>query len=861
MEFLDILGRAATNRLNQATQPFSDPMGYLSNRIDAAYPGVETEEEKKKRLAKEAAERGNTEVDSTTVKTYADGSQEQVKKTQIPAPAATPVVAPAPQAAPAPAPVPVATPVNPDTYQRMLQAESGGRQFNAQGGVLTSPKGALGIGQIMPSTAMQPGYGVKNIFDMAAERGIPVPARDEATARQLLGIEGLNRDFGQAYLTGMQNRFKGNEPAAVAAYNAGPGRVGQNMQANAGQLNVAQLPQETQGYLPKVLGPVAPGQPAVAQAPAAQPAPAAAPAVAPAPAPAPVMIAGTPSSDVGATPTEQAINQQRAWWAGDIEKAQDDATSLYAIAGNRERYPKEVRDIAKAKAVELDRRQADIESAEKLAKEGLSGNNPKKESELMRAIKTKSEDGSYVKAYLFARLGLNDLAQEEQTKLTGPKFGQALVDGKPYFVETKGGAVIGAYTDAGARITDDATLSKINATYINPAKSDTGAAVFYNPMVANGPRFAKVNTPTGATFREIGTNRPATAQEQANLVMMSSAGPLEQQAASAYAKAGAGQQGKQAAEENLPQGPLPPRTTGGAVTGAQVQTTTPTASVTSTATIPNPNQQAASTGAVGGSYAERKLAREVGSKRTESFNKIIDTEYRDNGQKGEIISNNRKQQYDILNRIDPSTGKGMAETISGLYNAANEGTGDQKLTIIRDILAGKVGKTEDEISNRIAELNITPAAKSALREYNALNAQIAGQTLRETAGPGAVSDAEQAANRARNVDITKSPMLGAYNIMGQSQFNGDLQRYKADLAATTTAPNATSFDRDFRKTQSELIKAYREVTEARLKFMDANGGANNPAAVREGYKRYPVPEYDPQSGNWRYLKPLDKIFK
>lgn len=847
MEFLDILGRAATNRFNQATEPFSDPMGYLSGRIDAAYPAIETEEERKKRLAKEAAERGNTEVASTTVKSYADGSQEEVKKTQIPAPA------------PAVAPVPVAAPVNPDTYQRMLQAESGNRQTAANGQIMTSPKGALGIGQIMPSTAMQPGYGVTNIFDMAQQRGIPVAARDEATAKQLLANEQLNRDFGQAYYQGMQTRFKGNEPAAVAAYNAGPGRVGQNMQANAGQLNVAQLPQETQSYLPKVLGPVAPGAaPAVAQAPAAQPAPAAAPVN---PAPAPVMIAGTPSSDVGATPTEQAIAQQ-APWQKDLITAQNDRDLLYSIAGDTTgRYPNEVKEIARSQAVEFDRKRQQEDKAKKIA-EGAATGDPKAVNEMMRDIRKKSEDGSYVKAYLFNRLGLTQLAQEEQAKLSGPKFGQALVDGQQYFVETKGNAVVGAFTDTGARIRDDATLSKINATYINPTKSDTGAAVFYNPMQANGPRFAKVNTPTGATFREIGTNRPATAQEQANLVMMSSAGPLEQQAAAAYIRSGAGQQGKQAAEEGVSQGVLPPRVTGGAVTGAAPVAATPTASVTSTATIPNPNQQAAGTTvAPGGGFADRKLARETGAKRTESFNKIIDTEYRDNGQKGEIISNNRKQQYDILNRIDPSTGKGMAETISGLYNAANEGTGDQKLTIIRDILAGKVGKTEDEISNRIAELNITPAAKSALREYNALNAQIAGQTLRETAGPGAVSDAEQAANRARNVDITKSPMLGAYNIMGQSQFNGDLQRYKADLAATTTAPNATSFDRDFRKTQSELIKAYREVTEARLKFMDANGGANNPAAVREGYKRYPVPEYDPQSGNWRYLKPLDKIFK
>jgi hypothetical protein len=198
----------------------------------------ETDEERRKRLEREAAQRGNTEVSSTTVKSYQDGSQEQVVKTQIPA--AAPVVT---------------APVAPqDIYNRMIQAESGGRQFNAQGGVLTSPKGALGVGQVMPATAAQPGYGVTNIFDLAQQRGMPVPSRDEAGARQLLGNEQLNREFGQNYFNAMQQRFPGQPEASVAAYNAGPGRVGQNMQANAGQLNRGQLPAETQAYIAQVLG-------------------------------------------------------------------------------------------------------------------------------------------------------------------------------------------------------------------------------------------------------------------------------------------------------------------------------------------------------------------------------------------------------------------------------------------------------------------------------------------------------------------------------------------------------------------------------------------------------------------------------
>jgi soluble lytic murein transglycosylase len=132
----------------------------------------------------------------------------------------------------------------------MVQAESGGRQFGPNGQILTSPAGAQGQAQIMPATAANPGYGVK-------------PASPE----EIASPEG-NRAFGQRYYQGLLNHFKGDEAKAVAAYNAGPGRVQKNVQANAGQMNAQQLPQETQGYLQKVLGAVNPIGTANAAAPA-----------------------------------------------------------------------------------------------------------------------------------------------------------------------------------------------------------------------------------------------------------------------------------------------------------------------------------------------------------------------------------------------------------------------------------------------------------------------------------------------------------------------------------------------------------------------------------------------------------------
>lgn len=119
--------------------------------------------------------------------------------------------------------------VDPALIDAVMQQESGGNP-NA-----VSPAGAQGLMQLMPGTARDPGFGV-------------APARD--------GSPQENVRVGSDYLKAMLQKYNGNLQLALAAYNAGPGRVDQAMGSAGGdpQRAIAQLPRETQQYVPSVIG-------------------------------------------------------------------------------------------------------------------------------------------------------------------------------------------------------------------------------------------------------------------------------------------------------------------------------------------------------------------------------------------------------------------------------------------------------------------------------------------------------------------------------------------------------------------------------------------------------------------------------
>jgi hypothetical protein len=132
----------------------------------------------------------------------------------------------------------VGGPISADqTWQRMIGAESGGRQFAANGQPLTSSAGAVGRAQVMPTTAPE----------AARFAGLPW---DENRYRT---DAAYNEALGRAYYGNLVQRYGGDAEKAAAAYNAGAGRVDRAV-TRGGDNWRSMLPRETQGYISKVVG-------------------------------------------------------------------------------------------------------------------------------------------------------------------------------------------------------------------------------------------------------------------------------------------------------------------------------------------------------------------------------------------------------------------------------------------------------------------------------------------------------------------------------------------------------------------------------------------------------------------------------
>ncbi len=109
-----------------------------------------------------------------------------------------------------------------------------------------SPKGAFGAMQLMPGAVM----------DYARAHGLPT---DPGTIESLRRDPAKNREIGAWYLEQVQGQFGGDIVPALAAYNAGPGRVKQILAGFGGEYSpeirdefISRLPAETRGYIASI---------------------------------------------------------------------------------------------------------------------------------------------------------------------------------------------------------------------------------------------------------------------------------------------------------------------------------------------------------------------------------------------------------------------------------------------------------------------------------------------------------------------------------------------------------------------------------------------------------------------------------
>jgi hypothetical protein len=344
----------------------------------------------------------NTEVSSTQIKTYGDGSQEEIVKRQIPAEGAVD-------------PMAAQAPVDP-----LAQSQ---QNLN----VLTP--------ELTPEQQAQ----AAQIEAMAAQ---------QAGAAQPMNMQ-------QPMAQPQQQPMSMQQPMAQP----------QQQPMSMAQQAAAGLPQAQTQPVTAPAAPIAPDQ--------------AMPEIGMPPTPGPGVQVASAAPAAGVAEAAQAAQTAPAGpaWMTAANEAGNDFDKLIQVAAQ---FP-EARGALKEKmrvALEGQRKEKEAQDIVLAAAQG----DPKAQNKLQQALRPetgrKKEEvttGDYVKAYLYARLGLNELASEAQKKIIGKqtKFGQVQLGNTVWETETDSqGRIVGARDNEGTVATEN-TLNKLRAQ-----GTKTGGQVF-----------------------------------------------------------------------------------------------------------------------------------------------------------------------------------------------------------------------------------------------------------------------------------------------------------------------------------------------------------------------------------------------
>jgi len=875
----------------------------------ADYQMPETEEERQRRLAAEAAAR--TPVKQTITTDPVTGEQNMTISGNVrdlgPENTLTPTVYGAGEAATRG--FQAVQPAEVDTgavYNRMIQAESGGRQYDRNGQILTSPKGALGMAQVMPATALNPGYGVR-----------------PATMEEISTPEG-NRAFGQRYFQGLLNYFGGDVQKATAAYNGGPGRVSRNVSANGGQLNVAQLPAETQQYL-RAVGPIAPAQAAapIQTETIMSSAPAANAGVRPG---AVLGQGGTATQEgtAGEIPAQQAMAEANNRFVA----AQAQPEAMVSLAQDSAAQPW-LRALARDQVVENLTQAREKEKATREVEAARQDPNA-----LARMLQAKSsEQGSYAKAMLFSILGMEKSAADEAAKLgIGSKWSTMTdVNGKTALIKVRSDGVPleGYDSSTGRQLNSNDLVAVLGAgqrkldivggTYVNDTTGEVGRAISdkttgityiqtdtgrkgmtgfrpqgnagtlemqrqaqiqkqnidlagdyaktqmriqgaapeaYNKFIGEfnakwGTNFTIKDFAGGPPQIDLTTNRVVSSAPAAVAPAASATPAAASTVSGAVAPEATGVSG--AAPAAVAAGPVVPVVSGGGATTVSTAGKTPAQILKAeedakrAADEARAAREAENKKRLAIEEAQGKQPVEVGTAEQKDF-VTYKTTVQDKAESGRDVARvTRSQVKDLMQ--DP--------VIIGIMN----GSGTQYAAagkLIREMAAGAY--SDDDNGKRLADdirgLSLTQPQKDALSRYAQANTSINRATLKANSGAGSISNAEQTANKAANMtNIGDLTPFAALTGLSRRSYMGDLTQEKAAMLAASKYVTRDQFDQAWQKIEDQRVKQYDGIYRARLDLIkpfaekatanpnDAQAQQRYRDAAIHAFRVYPTPEY------------------
>lgn len=358
-------------------------------------------------------------------------------------------------------------------FSNMLQTESGNQNFNPDGTPVTSSAGAKYAAQVMPSTAANPGFGIK-------------PAQSDTP-------EEYNR-VGREFHEAMRKRY-GDEEKAAAAYNAGPGRVDHAIAvANANGTDWKQyLPSETKGYLQKVFANGVPQQ-------------------------------GGMQKVSYQAPTTTGNNEHDA-----LIDAGNDVSKLGAIAGNPQ-YSETTRLAAYKQMNDV---LAPIALKNEASKDFQNATQTGNFMPIANEAKKDTPKGSMFRAMLYELAGAKTAAQDEYDKIgVGAKWTMGMgPDGKPMTIlQAQDGRAMRAIDPAtNTEITDPHELQKFNGGGMMGAKPG-GANMIYDHPDGTTHLVTESTLPNGMKRYFDSTSNTWLPSAPANLRHVGQENPLEKAA-------------------------------------------------------------------------------------------------------------------------------------------------------------------------------------------------------------------------------------------------------------------------------------------------------------------------------------------